>query len=101
MATYGAAAALHTTTSDYAKFMLELLNRRPADAFQLTEKNWNDYLSPLIKRDEITSRSLGWLVGQLQGMTWFTHAGSAPGWNCEAAASLGRKTGMIINDQRR
>lgn len=34
---YGAAACLMTTPTDYAKFLLEILNPKPADAFRLSE----------------------------------------------------------------
>ena len=67
LATYGAAASLHTTPADYARFILELIDPKPADAFRLNEDNRREYLRPQVKRDEITSRSLGWIVAQLNG----------------------------------
>ena len=96
MATYGAAASLMTTPSDYAMFMLEILEPKPADAFRLNQDSLRDYLRPQVKRDEITSASLGWVIGRLNGLTAFSHAGSAAGWQCEVSASTDRKSGFVI-----
>ena len=96
LATYGAAAMLHSTATDYTKFLLEILNPKPADAFRLNENSWREYLRPQFKRDEITSSSLGWLVAQVNGLTAFTHAGADAGWNCDAKASTDRKSGILI-----
>ena len=96
LATYGAAAMLHTTPGDYAKFLVEIVDPKPADAFRLNEPSRRDYLRPQFKRDEITSSGLGWVIGQYGALTFFTHAGSASGWQCESFASVGRKAGMVI-----
>lgn len=96
LAVYGAAASLSTTPADYARFLLEILDPQPADAFRLDENSRREYLRPQFKRDEITSSSLGWVVAQFNGLTSFTHAGSAAGWNCDAIASTDRKSGIVI-----
>ena len=96
LATYGAAAALRTTPADYAKFMIEILDPKPADAFRLSEKGRREYLRPQLTRDEIRSSSLGWVVAQASGLTILSHAGSASGWYCDASASVGRKAGIVI-----
>lgn len=96
MATYGAAAALRTTAADFAKFMIEILDPKPADSFRLSENGLREYLRPQLKRDEIRSSSLGWLVAQTNGLTVLSHAGSASGWYCDAYASPSRKAGIVI-----
>jgi len=96
LATYGAAAGLRTTPGDYAKFLIEIVDPKPADAFRLNERSRRDYLRPQFKRDEITSSGLGWVIGQSGALTFFTHAGSASGWYCESYASVGRKAGIVI-----
>jgi CubicO group peptidase (beta-lactamase class C family) len=96
LAVYGAAASLSTTPADYARFLLEILDPKPADAFRLDESSRREYLRPQFKRDEISSSSLGWVVAQFNGLTSFTHAGSAAGWNCESFASTDRKSGIVI-----
>jgi CubicO group peptidase (beta-lactamase class C family) len=96
VATYGAAASLQTTADDYAKFLIEIVDPKPADAFRMNERSRKEYLRPQFKNDEITSSGLGWLIGQAGALTFFTHAGSASGWYCETYASVGRKSGIII-----
>lgn len=96
LATYGAAASLYTTPGDYAKFLIEIVDPKPADKFRLNERSRQDYLRPQFKRDEITSSGLGWVIGQYGALTFFTHAGSASGWQCESFASVGRKAGIVI-----
>ena len=96
LATYGAAASLYTTPGDYAKFLIEIVDPKPADAFRLNDRSLRDYLRPQFKRDEIASSGLGWVIGQYGALTFFTHAGSAPGWQCESYASVGRKAGFVI-----
>jgi CubicO group peptidase (beta-lactamase class C family) len=96
LAIYGAAASLSTTTADYGRFLLEILDPKPADAFRLSERGLREYLRPQMKRDEIKSGSLGWVVAHTNGLTIFSHAGSAPGWYCDAYGSAGRKAGIVI-----
>ena len=96
LATYGAAAALHTTPADYAKFLIEIVDPKPADPFRLNERSRRDYLHPQFKRDGITSSGLGWVIGQHGALTFFNHSGSASGWFCESYASVGRKAGIVI-----
>jgi hypothetical protein len=43
-----------------------------------------------------TSSALSWIVADVEGITFFTHAGSASGWYCDARASVGRKSGLIV-----
>src|SRR5688572_6402755 len=96
MATYGAAAALRTTASDFARFMIEILDPKPADAFRLSASGLREYLRPQMKRDEIKSGSLGWVVAQTNGLTILSHAGSASGWYCDSYGSPSRKSGIVI-----
>jgi CubicO group peptidase (beta-lactamase class C family) len=96
LATYGAAAMLQTTPGDYAKFLIEIVDPKPADAFRLNERSLRDYLRPQFKGDDITSSGLGWVIGQAGALTFFTHAGSASGWYCESYASVGRKAGIVM-----
>ena len=55
LAIYGAAASLTATTADYGRFLREILDPKPADAFRLSERGLREYLRPQMKRDEIKS----------------------------------------------
>jgi len=101
LATYGAAAMLMTTPSDYAKFLLEIVNPKPPDAFRLNEASRQEMLRPRGKRGEKDNveqwGSLGWSIIQMKdGPTFFTHAGQDAGYYCTAAASVERKAGLMI-----
>jgi CubicO group peptidase (beta-lactamase class C family) len=44
IARYGAAGDLHSTASEYAKFLIEVINPKPADDFRLTSKSLTEML---------------------------------------------------------
>ena len=49
IARYGAAAMLMTTPTDYAAFLLEILNPKPSDDFRLNEASRAEMLRPQVK----------------------------------------------------
>lgn len=53
LAIYGAAASLHTTPGDYAKFILEIIDPKPADAFRLNANSRNQVLRPQVDRKSV------------------------------------------------
>jgi CubicO group peptidase (beta-lactamase class C family) len=97
MARYGAAAALYTTPSDYAKFLLEYLDPRPANAFRLNEASRKEMLRPQIKKNETSWGGLAWHLEQFDGSPLlFTHAGQNVGWYCLCAGSTERRSGLMV-----
>ena len=67
-----------TTPGDYAKFLLEYLAPRPADAFRLNETSRAEMLRPQIKKSENTWEGLASHLEQFGGLPLlFTHAGQA------------------------
>jgi hypothetical protein len=50
LARYGAAAALLTTRTDYAKFLLEFLNPKPPDNLRLNEASRTEMLRSQVKK---------------------------------------------------
>jgi len=103
LAIYGAAASLFTTPSDYARFILEIIDPKPADSFRLNAKSRQELLRPQVTRSESTSpvrvktsSALSWVIADVEDFTFFSHAGSASGWYCDALASVGRKSGLIV-----
>jgi CubicO group peptidase (beta-lactamase class C family) len=103
LAIYGAAASLCTTPSDYARFILEIIDPKPADSFRLNAKSRQELLRPQVTRSESTSpvrvktsSALSWVIAEVEDFTFFSHAGSASGWYCDALASVGRKSALIV-----
>lgn len=97
MARYGAAATLMTTPSDYAKFLLELVNPPPADTFRLTEASRKEMLRPQVKKTDTTWEGLGWALEQHEGTPMlFTHAGQDAGWYWLTAGCAERRSGLMV-----
>ena len=97
LARYGAAAMLLTTPTDYAKFLLEFLNPKAADAFRLNEASRREMLRPQVKKAGGTWEGLAWNLEQHEGTPMlFTHAGQDAGWYCFTAGSVERRSGLMI-----
>lgn len=97
LATYGAAAALKTTPTDFATFLLEFLDPKPANAFRLNETSRAEMLRPQVKKTDGTWEGLAWALEQHEGTSMlFTHSGQASGWYCMAAGSAERRSGLMV-----
>jgi hypothetical protein len=96
LARYGAAAALLTTPTDYAKFLLEFLNPKPADNFRLNEASRTETLRSQVKKGD-GWEGLAWALEQHDGTPMlFTHAGSDAGWYCITAGSAEQRSGLMV-----
>lgn len=95
LARYGAAATLMTTPTDYAKFLLEFLNPKPADNFRLNESSRKEMLRPQVKKSS-GWEGLAWALEQHEGTSIFTHAGQDAGWYCVTAGSPERRSGLMV-----
>jgi CubicO group peptidase (beta-lactamase class C family) len=71
-----AAATLHTTASDYAKFVVELLKPSHKDEFHLKEKTADEMLKPQVKVNDALSWGLGWGIQQAKSGDSFFHWGN-------------------------
>jgi CubicO group peptidase (beta-lactamase class C family) len=98
IARYGAAGDLHSTASEYAKFLIEVINPKPADDFRLTSKSQTEMLRPHVKLAEEHSLSwaLGWKRVRFRGRTVISHGGDNPGFHCTSAAALESKSGFVM-----
>jgi CubicO group peptidase (beta-lactamase class C family) len=96
VARYGMAGGLCTTPTDYARFLVEIVNPRPADTFRLTPASLAEMLRPAVKATPQTAWSLGWEISQTAGGDVIRHAGGNPGYSCFVAASVARKAGYVI-----
>ena len=98
LARYGAAGELRTTPTDYAKFLLEVVEPKESDAFRLTKKSLKEMLRPQVKvSDEYSSSwALGWQIQQSEKDTIIMHGGDNKGFHGFVAASADRKFGYVM-----
>lgn len=99
-ARYAAAGGLLTTASDYARFLIEVMRPKPADAFRLTRKSLSEMLRPhtgvALNDGYKISYALGWRVAQTTNGELTGHGGDNPGFHCLAEVSVARKSGFVI-----
>jgi CubicO group peptidase (beta-lactamase class C family) len=95
-ARYGSAGSLHTTPSDYAKFLIEVIHPRPAGKFRLSAGTLREMLRSQIKVTPALSWGLGWAIEHTKGGDLIAHSGDNPGYKALTAASVQRQTGFII-----
>ena len=101
-ARYASAGGLHTTATDYARFLLEILLPKPADEFRLNQRSLSEMLRPQInlpeneKIDGADAWALGWAVQQRPTGNVIVHSGGQSGFRSLAMASVERRSGFII-----
>lgn len=99
IARYGSAGALMTTATDYARFLIEVMQPKPADDYRLNEAGTNEMLKPQVAAAASpirTSWALGWQIWHLDGGDVVAHGGDLDGWHSQSAFSPERKTGFVI-----
>jgi CubicO group peptidase (beta-lactamase class C family) len=96
VARYAAAGDLHTTPTDYAKFLIEILEPKPSDAFRLSRESLKEMLRPQVKVDDSNSWALGWQIQHTKTGDFIQHGGDNKGFHAFTAASVERKFGFII-----
>jgi CubicO group peptidase (beta-lactamase class C family) len=95
-ARYGSAGGLHTTPTDYAKFMIAVFNPPPADAFHLNHETISEMVRPHVKVVDgpyTSSWALGW---QVQDNGIINHGGDNPGFHSHAVIYPRTKNGYVI-----
>lgn len=98
VARYGSAGALLTTPADYVKFVIEVINPKPADAVRLTEDSVREMLRPHVKIEGgryPASWALGWQIFHNSGRDYLFHGGDNEGFHCAAVASVAGKSGFV------
>jgi CubicO group peptidase (beta-lactamase class C family) len=101
VARYGSAGSLMTTATEYAKFLIEVMQPRPADSYRLNEANRREMLKPHIEVPEVpppirASWALGWQIWHLGQGDMVLHGGDIDGWHSQSAFSPDRRTGFVI-----
>lgn len=101
-ARYASAGGLHTTPTDYAKFLLEIVAPKEGDAFRLTRRSRDEMLRPQVKLDQqqkidgASAWALGWAIQERETGNVIVHSGGQRGFISLAMASVERKSGFII-----
>lgn len=101
-ARYAAMGGLHTTATDYARFLIEVLDPKPADAFRLTKKSHDEMLHPQIrlkageKIDDADAWALGWAVQQRKSGDVILHSGGQSGFRSLTMGSVSHKSGFVM-----
>ena len=96
-ARYGSAGALHSTVADYAKFLIEVIEPKPEDAYRLRPPSLQEMLRPQVKLTDTLWWGLGWAIERHPGMgDIIGHSGDNPGFKAMTAASARRRSAFII-----
>jgi CubicO group peptidase (beta-lactamase class C family) len=96
-ARYGPAGELHSSANDYAKFLIEIIDPKPADGFRLSPASRAEMIRPQVKIMDTLSWGLGWAIERHPGMSdILTHSGDNPGFKTMTGASVDRRSAFII-----
>ncbi len=100
VARYGAMGALLTTANDYAKFLLEVLDPKPRDAFRISRLSLTEMLRPHVKVEDGNGYSiwwaLGWRVARTAQGDLISHGGDQKGFHSTSEISASGKSGYVI-----
>ena len=95
-ARYGSAGALHSTVSDYAKFLAEIIEPKAVDAYRLSAASLREMLRPQVNATGTLSWGLGWAIERHPGMgDIIGHSGDNPGFKAMTGASVRRKPRLL------
>ena len=95
-ARYGAAGGLHTTATDYARFLIEVIAPTIDDSYRLADRTRMEMIEPQVKISDAVSWALGWQVQHHAAGDVISHGGDNPGYKALTAASTGRRSGFVI-----
>ena len=98
VARYGSAGALLTTPSDYAKFVIEVIDPKPTDSTRLGRDSVREMLRPHVKIEGgqfPASWALGWQIFHNANRDFLYHGGDNEGFHCAAVASVEGRSGFV------
>jgi CubicO group peptidase (beta-lactamase class C family) len=95
-ARFGSAGNLLTTANDYARFIIEVVDPGPQDAFRLARATRDEMIRPHVKMTDTLSWALGWQVERGKSGTVISHSGDNPGYKTFMLASVERKSGYVM-----
>jgi len=100
-ARYGSMGGLLTTATDYARFLIAVMDPKPADAFRLKEASISEMPTPQVKVEDGPGYSISWALGWKVAKTvdfgvLVSHGGDQSGFHSLAEMSPSRKSGYVI-----
>jgi CubicO group peptidase (beta-lactamase class C family) len=100
-ARYGSMGGLLTTATDYARFLIAMLDPEPADAFHLRQASVADMLTPQIHVEDGPVYSVSWGIGwkvtrSAEFGVLVSHGGDQSGFHSLAEMSPSRRSGYVI-----
>jgi len=98
VARYASAGALLTTPTDYAKFMLELINPTGPDQFRLKRSTLAQMVRPQVEtHDQYNSAwGLGIAIFRTKDGEFVGHGGDNDGFHCISLMSLPNRSGIVL-----
>ena len=98
VARYASAGALLTTPTDYAKFMLQILDPKGPDQFRLKPSTIAQMVRPQIETHDKynTAWGLGVAIFRTKTGTNVGHAGDNTGFHCLSLMSLPHSSGIVL-----
>jgi CubicO group peptidase (beta-lactamase class C family) len=102
---YAAAGGQLTTPTDYAKFLIEVMQPRAADAFRLSKRSLDEMTRSQIDVGNFqgysVSQGLGWWIVRTASDRILGHGGANPGFQCHSGMSPAKKSGTAVVDAHR
>jgi len=98
-ARYASSGGLHATATDYARFLIEVIAPKPADAFRLTSDSLRAMTRPAIAVPDDPRRSswaLGWQVFPTADGDVIAHGGDGLGFHSFAVASVSHRSAYVV-----
>jgi len=98
VARYASAGALHTTPTDYAKFLIEVVDPKPADEFRLSGGALAEMVRPQVDMHDQFGRwwALGWtIVRRGDRGDLISHGGDIRGFHSYCVASTDHKAAWV------
>ena len=97
-ARYASSGALHTTPTDYAKFLIEVIDPKESDAFRLRKSSIDEMIRPHVKVEDAFGGSwaLGWRIPPTDSGHFIGHGGDNAGFHAFAVAAPVAKSGYVI-----
>jgi CubicO group peptidase (beta-lactamase class C family) len=91
-----AAGSLRTTATDYAKFLVAIMQSGSVDSPRLTETTLNEMLRSQVKINQFLGWGLGWGLEKMGNENFFWHWGDVNTFKCFTLASRNFGTGIVI-----